>query len=339
MKCPKCGYLSQPRDHVLTPPTECPSCGVIYSKYGPNNGQSEAESLPDHLRAIKKPSPVDEASLRTARERVEKRLRKRAGLEIPEDQREQILQLAKQLAAEGVRQRREDWKRRRTEVDDESDPAKRDDLSENSEMPATAALAEQDSDTVASARIENDNPDPILNSDGHEGASPLPAPSMPAIGSSSAEHPEQADAGENRDQNAELRVEDEPCDQDGASLAEEGPAPGSEPATLQPSPSVPHRRTGGRRFGRLLAAAWTILLVGIVGAVLSWTTLGNVQAEVPGAPPAAAGGAPIALMIGFAYLSTGVLGFAFFWMVSMINRQLSDIRRLLLEPPGWTVDR
>lgn len=32
-KCPKCNYLRKEADDRLTPITECPSCGVIYSKY------------------------------------------------------------------------------------------------------------------------------------------------------------------------------------------------------------------------------------------------------------------------------------------------------------------
>jgi hypothetical protein len=38
----------------------------------------------------------------------------------------------------------------------------------------------------------------------------------------------------------------------------------------------------------------------------------------------------LGLLLGFAYLATGVLGFAFFWVSSMIGRQLKDIRRLLI---------
>jgi hypothetical protein len=35
------------------------------------------------------------------------------------------------------------------------------------------------------------------------------------------------------------------------------------------------------------------------------------------------------LLLGFAYLATGALGFAFFWVSSVINRHLKDIRQLL----------
>ena len=43
---------------------------------------------------------------------------------------------------------------------------------------------------------------------------------------------------------------------------------------------------------------------------------------------------PLGLLLGFAYLATGALGFAFFWVSSTISRQLKDIRRLLMLQPG-----
>lgn len=80
--------------------------------------------------------------------------------------------------------------------------------------------------------------------------------------------------------------------------------------------------------------AWLILTAGIIGAVLSWTTIKDVEASVGSASiPMSQGALPIGLLLGFAYLATGVLGFAFFWATSMISRQLKDIRLLLLVQP------
>ena len=73
-----------------------------------------------------------------------------------------------------------------------------------------------------------------------------------------------------------------------------------------------------------------ILLAGVTGAVLSWTTLDNVQAGVVGSASQDIRSLPVGLLLGFAYLATGVLGFAFFWVSSMISRQLKDIRHLLM---------
>jgi hypothetical protein len=90
------------------------------------------------------------------------------------------------------------------------------------------------------------------------------------------------------------------------------------------------------RFGwnltRLLPmVAWLILITGLVGAVLSWTTISDVEAGVnmtvgTGSSPQL----PLGLLLGFAYLATGALGFAFFWVSSVINRHLKDIRQMLM---------
>jgi hypothetical protein len=85
------------------------------------------------------------------------------------------------------------------------------------------------------------------------------------------------------------------------------------------------------RFARLLSVvAWMILAAGIIGAVLSWTTIGGVESGM--SLPAGEGlrGLPLGLMLGFAYLATGVLGFAFFWVSSLISTQLRDIYHLLI---------
>ena len=87
-------------------------------------------------------------------------------------------------------------------------------------------------------------------------------------------------------------------------------------------------------MGLLPVVAWLILLAGVVGAVLSWTTLTDVQANIATMDNAVDNRLPIALLLGFAYLATGVLGFAFFWVSSMINSQLKDIRRILMRSAG-----
>ena len=79
--------------------------------------------------------------------------------------------------------------------------------------------------------------------------------------------------------------------------------------------------------------AWMILAAGVIGAVLSWTTIGNAQAGVRIPVPDSIGAMPLGLLLGFAYLATGVLGFAFFWVSSLISTQLKEIHRLLLMRP------
>ena len=87
-------------------------------------------------------------------------------------------------------------------------------------------------------------------------------------------------------------------------------------------------------FLRLMSImAWLILGTGIAGAVLSWTTISSVQADTLNTPPTGIGALPLGLLLGFAYLATGVLGFAFFWVSTSIGSQLKEIRRLLVLQP------
>jgi uncharacterized membrane protein len=84
-------------------------------------------------------------------------------------------------------------------------------------------------------------------------------------------------------------------------------------------------------LARLLPlVAWLILVAGISGAILSWTTLTEAEAGMQTQQMGIGSSMNLGLLLGFAYLVTGVLGFAFFWVSSLISRQLKDIRRLLL---------
>lgn len=107
------------------------------------------------------------------------------------------------------------------------------------------------------------------------------------------------------------------------------------PPAFVAAKSMATRSAGlGPGLMRLLpAVAWLILLAGVVGAVLSWTTLSDVEAGVRIPVSGHTDTLPLGLLLGFAYLATGALGFAFFWVASMIGRQLKDIRRLLLLHP------
>ena len=98
-------------------------------------------------------------------------------------------------------------------------------------------------------------------------------------------------------------------------------------------------QTVGRRSGKGLArlftvVAWMILGAGVTGAVLSWATITDVQAALRGTLPGSFASLPLGLLLGFAYLATGVLGFAFFWVSSLISTQLKDIRSLLMTLPA-----
>jgi hypothetical protein len=105
--------------------------------------------------------------------------------------------------------------------------------------------------------------------------------------------------------------------------------------------SVPHaaaeisaRRdaTGlGGGIARLLPViAWLILAAGVIGAILSWITIGGVESGATIPIDKDLHSLPLGLLLGFAYLATGVLGFAFFWVSSLISTQLRDIYRVLI---------
>jgi len=98
-------------------------------------------------------------------------------------------------------------------------------------------------------------------------------------------------------------------------------------AAMSPAP-----KTGPKAgLARLLPmVAWLILGAGVIGAFLSWTTINEVEAGARISMAEGMNGLPLGLLLGFAYLATGVLGFAFFWVSSLISNQLKDIHHLLL---------
>ena len=99
-----------------------------------------------------------------------------------------------------------------------------------------------------------------------------------------------------------------------------------------------HRQPASVLMRLLPAAAWLILVIGLAGAVLSWTTLKDVQTNMEGAITTSVGAVPIALLLGFAYLATGVLGFAFFWVCATIGGQLKEIQQVLHKAPRQEED-
>jgi hypothetical protein len=98
-------------------------------------------------------------------------------------------------------------------------------------------------------------------------------------------------------------------------------------AAMSPAPR-PGPKAGLARL--LPIVAWLILGAGVVGAFLSWTTIHEVEAGARIPMAEGMNGFPLGLLLGFAYLATGVLGFAFFWVSSLISNQLKDIHHLLL---------
>lgn len=147
MKCPKCGYVRQNRDNVFAPPTECPACGVVYAKYLTSDGAATfgpaaTFGAMDAGAGLKKPSPVDAETLKKARDRVERRLRKKINPEEKDEYREQTLQRARLFVSEGVKKRRQEMQQRKVK---EQEAARSEELPAQ-DLPADAdpipALAE-----------------------------------------------------------------------------------------------------------------------------------------------------------------------------------------------------
>jgi hypothetical protein len=106
------------------------------------------------------------------------------------------------------------------------------------------------------------------------------------------------------------------------------------PAYIAEASATPKIGHAGVNLKRLLPViAWLILFSGVVGAVLSWTTISDVEAGVNISMAEGRNALPLGLLLGFAYLATGALGFALFWVSSLINHQLKDIQKLLMAHP------
>ena len=364
MRCPKCGYERQPNDNKFAPATECPACGVVYAKSAPGETVTPANPGPE-----KKISPVHEASLKRARERVEKRLRQRMESGRQKDERtEKTLQRARRLAAEGVRQRQAEWKRRQMEEKKEPDdrtmaeaairvkdptidldgfkngrltmfgvvrPEMGGDAAEyapdqqrlsgrknKATVSVTDALAKMaPGDNLFSEKQPRKDTPPTMLSDPPTMAAANLEPSDPKTIEPTAEPEAHDTASQSMTEN------------DGDSMPRdlsEWTAYAAQKANLQPGISLMRLLPG---------AAWLVLIVGLTGAVLSWITLNDVHADVEAAITTSNGPVPIALLLGFAYLATGILGFAFFWVSATIGGQLKQIQQELQTRMSCQEDR
>lgn len=348
MNCPKCGYERQSRDDAFVPPGECPACGVVYAKHDP--ADESTDTVRQMPAAHFKPSPVDAISLRKARERVEKRLREQQGNRVPDNRRAKTLELAKQLASEELRKRQEEWKLAHAGKE-ESMPPDADEECQAGVSEAEPAVEDasapdhhtQFADEVADEMMTATAAEMEATAD--ESATAMDDPPGPT----DDEEPEAA--GYCRDvpeSVTEDELENGPLEADGSAAEEEtfaaavsAPAapetedcepPSDIPAAHVAPAALPRAPKSGSWAGlnRLLpAVAWLILGAGIIGAVLSWTTINEVQAGAHDPMAGGLNGLPLGLLLGFAYLATGVLGFAFFWVSSLISTQLRDIYRLL----------
>ena len=367
MNCPKCGYKRQKRDDAFVPATECPSCGLVYSKHdviakpGPSISTVGA---PPHIRK----SAVDPESLKKARDRVEKRLRNRIEPRPNEDERHaRTLELARKLTQEKTRKPEKQVFDVKSEAIDESTNKNQNDKSEKIEDQADQALLLNE---IVGVQIHDGTQDPSPKAlDPKPETEPETASTASDnthIGASTDTYPDSQDKAPVEQPEMDVEFSDaiapddvqtetvvlNPIEQfsvaatgeipeyyDETVTQEEAMAPDETdlpPAYMAAAAASPI--TGTVQFGaglrRMLPiVAWLILFSGVIGAVLSWTTISNVEAGVGIPVPSSPNTLPLGLLLGFAYLATGALGFAFFWVSSMINRQLKDIQQLLMVHP------
>lgn len=357
MKCSKCGYKRQVRDDAFVPPTECPSCGIVYAKHdaGPTiAAPAPSVATPAHLR----PSPVDPESLKKARERVEKRLRDRLEVRIKDERYAQTLEMARKISAEEFHKpdlRPEPDQRETSEaisVEDQSPITE----SENPENDPDEALLLED---MVGVQIHNDiqaategtveeksPPHQAEPEDSQSNVKAVAETETQDSASSLAKEPEEdrrdpeevqaetvllAPKEKSVDAAPEERSEYERKDAHKGTLEE---AVEEIPAHIATASTAAN---GSGLFAGLLrllpVVAWLMLFAGLIGAVLSWATISDVEAGVSIPVSSGLSTLPLGLLLGFAYLATGALGFAFFWVASLISKQLKEIRRLLMVHP------
>ena len=345
MKCPKCGYRRQARDNAFVTATECPACGIVYAKHDSH------QPAPVSIRAMMplphfKPSPVDAVSLKKARERVEKRLRQQLEIKVKDQRHAETLKLARQFAAQGVRKRQEHWEKNNSLIPVEQDFFQQ--KSNNIPSGKTAVMETIHADTTLTSTTQTPT-DPAIDAGA---GSP---PTAPTDQTGHLETPTTAIQNEieaQSDVHTEtiilasadivMRARSEAPANDPEHSAVDSQAnaqvsaPEGEPLDLTALVSSGPAGNGfGSKLMRLFPTiAWLILCSGVIGAVLSWTTISDVQAGGNIPVPDGLSSLPLGVLLGFAYLATGALGFAFFRVSSLISRQLKDVRRLLLIRPA-----
>ncbi len=333
MICPKCEYVRQPADVTIAPATECPACGLVYVKYGAQLSADQDAQLPTpHL---KKRSPVDAQSLRQARERVEKRLRKKMEMRIRDERHSQMLEKARAFASAAVLQRQQEWELKQSQEAEKHAP----DIQAAGESTASPeVLGMTDAPPTAAVTVAP-TPEPAQDIAGIAPEMSETTPQAPKVGAQRSEKIETPESKPPMPKTARRKPAHSFTDHVTAmraAILKAQDSTGMEQSEAAPLivPPIAGRRRRSRKAGGLTrflpAVAWLILCAGLVGAALSWTTLGDVQASIGTPGEAGFNALPVALLLGFAYLATGVLGFAFFWVASLISVQLKEIRRLLL---------
>jgi hypothetical protein len=307
---------------------------------------------------------VDAESLKKARQRIDKRLKERLAAQNKDSRRDKTLELARQLASEGVRQRQEQWEKQQTAIRERDDsrtdsstestiavdssegkPDASENMNEASDVnaPTDGMMAQQDSDATSPATDHTKN---ILAKamEKQQKTASFDDKKRDAVNTSddSSEIPDMKTESESYIKKSWFipsRKESDAALSASTSDSRTDPEDQSQTIDALTESGRSHQRErwrwipGGGLARLLPLVAWLILVTGISGAILSWTTLTVAEADVQAQQVGIGNSVNLGLLLGFAYLATGVLGFAFFWVSSLISRQLKDIRQLLLLQP------
>ncbi len=300
MRCPKCGYERQPKDNAFVPPTECPACGVVYAKY-------ESERLAGRIpKLLRKPSPLDESTLKQARERVEQRLRKKMLTQVKSKEYARTLERARKIFLEELRRR---WQEQETQEMAENKTSDQTKQSANEPrhqgLPAAMAVLAENSDMALRATVQTETID----------ENPLGEQEIAAEQQEEIEEITGFIAAGNQEEH----------------LGDDGHLPAGE-YEPQAGNSLPASRGEAPRW--LPAAGIATLIAGIIGALISWTTLQPAQAGTVARTVQAGQGLPLELVVGFCYLAVGILGSALFWIIFLMTRQLNQMRNILATLTG-----
>jgi hypothetical protein len=363
MKCTRCGYTRQKNDDHFFLANECPSCGILYDKNADHVSDDLSMDADESAPALR-PSPVDAESLKKARQRIDKRLKERLAAQNKDSRRDKTLELARQLASEGVRQRQEQWEKQQTALQERDDsrtdsstestiavdssegkPDASENMNEASDVnaPTAGMMAQQDSGATSPATDHTKN---ILAKamEKQQKTASFDDKKRDAVNTSddSSEIPDMKTESESYIKKSWFipsRKESDAALSASTSDSRTDPEDQSQTIDALTESGRSHQRErwrwipGGGLARLLPLVAWLILVTGISGAILSWTTLTVAEADVQAQQVGIGNSVNLGLLLGFAYLATGVLGFAFFWVSSLISRQLKDIRQLLLLQP------
>lgn len=305
MRCPKCGYERQPKDNAFVPPTECPACGVVYAKY-------ESERLAGRIpKLLRKPSPLDESTLRQARERVEQRLRKKMLGRVKSEEKARTLERARKIFLEELRRR---WQEQaaREQAQDQS--------TNNAGQPGTESMQQG---LPAAMAVLAESSDKALRATVRQEALGEGSPDDEELGTGRQEEIEEINEMLSAGSQQNHRDAD-----DHSRMTDHGPEAG-------PYSNLPADRGEAPRW--LPAAGIATLIAGIIGALISWATLEPVQAGTLAGAARGSQGLPLELVVGFCYLAVGILGSALFWIIFLMTRQLNQMRNILATLTGQQV--